>query len=329
MMQEDVKREYDLWTLGIDTREKIRDKEVGGTCTCLLTKGPRAGQMCGNKIPPNQRSMHFLCAARGYFTCSRHRHLEKQCQLDTVTTPAAKALLSLSDTCDIEDERYTVNENYDCSAQGEEGEGSGACDPVCRCKRITSVEINYLTEKDGIAMAMQCAEPVLPSDEYSELTKYFIWRLCSLVIRNAIRTGSFDSICEAEWSGGYYGDEFNGFRSLVPPTVRSLAARGIDMNKLLAMEYDGKEGEEGKKELLRFVDLISVDVDQIIISNQNHFRVCKEQDLYPAWQGIVAVCSLFSTMPTRKFTMLDGYHRLASAVNRGDTHVKILLVSKE
>lgn len=197
------------------------------------------------------------------------------------------------------------------------------CDDYCRCSILTNIRIDeysypnwsYLIVKDALSKLMNIdVNEEFNVYEVSDIGKYYIFRTLSLLIRDAIKKDSFDHLFHAYGEGGYYGEELR-VDSFIREQLFQALKDGIDLPQLLYREYGNNLFD------IEFIEVKEIDPKTIDIPNKLHFQKCLDEDIYDWYHGIVAICSFNNN----KYKVKDGYHRLASAIKRGDTSVKIIV----
>ena len=205
---------------------------------------------------------------------------------------------------------YSYETDYPCQ------DGDDCCDnDYCRCgiivdKRITEVDINTLIvnligSNDDIHA--YCVDRFVRKSNLKE-TGY--WELAS--------------------TGGYYGEEIDGVypnNSIVDQLILDFKALIMlnDADKIkdcLHNEYGHVLPELDK---CNRVEIAEVPLDNIELFNQNHYRKLEKKyiDQYNDYKLPRAVCVNTGT----KYRLIDGYHRMHSAVNMKMDKVKILILS--
>lgn len=185
------------------------------------------------------------------------------------------------------------------------------CDDICRCGTITNIRIDTKNSNWRLDMVKNSLSNMMNIEEtpngISKIGKYIIFRTLSLMIRDIV-DDIFDSnyLLEAGGVGGYYGEEFYS-NSHIRCCLYNRLEKGITLKELLKIEY----GFDLKPNIT-FEEVLEIDPKEIIIPNMNHFDKCLKEDIYSWYNGIVGIC--FKS--NNKYTLKDGYHRLASAYQR-------------
>jgi hypothetical protein len=184
---------------------------------------------------------------------------------------------------------------------------------ICRCTRLENIQINEEDPKWSYEWVKMCSERLVGDAhmangqmEVSDIGAYIIFRTLTMLVRDCIKNGTIESLVEAYGNAGYYGEELET-RSYIRESLYQRLKSGINLKELLKWEYGGDMYNN-----VIYVDVVEVDPKKIIISNEGHFQKCMKEDIYYWYRGIVGIC----TNINGKYTLKDGYHRLASAYNR-------------
>ena len=188
------------------------------------------------------------------------------------------------------------------------------CDYICRCRRLINIEVNLDDSRWSYQLVKNALEDVMTTDAISDIGKYYIFRTLSLLLRDACRDYAYDNLFEAYGAGGYYGEELQ-VDCFIKPCLYAKLADGINLPELLHREYGNNLQD------ISLLEIKEIDPKIIEIPNQVHYQKCMDEDIYDWYHGIIAICSFNNN----KYKLKDGYHRLASAIKRGDISVKIIV----
>lgn len=282
-----------------------------GTCHHSYLAKPTPGKGVVKQMKQCTNKTHKLC-------CGMHKQYER-----TYLGWKENFINSLSGGINIPSDYYEINGDSNCDGYG--------CDGICRCYSIESVNF---TKGTCMEVNMGIADNILWSitplsqwlgaitqhidQKQVALVAYYLNRLTSIMIREGVVNGTYEYLLEPSWTGGYYGDEFTGFSTAIPDLIKSKLSNKFVLSDLLELEYHVKEN-------VTLMDIVDVHITDINIPNPVHFQKCLQEDLYPEYTGIIAICTPLGS----KYTLKDGYHRLASAKLRGDAVVKVIVAKWE
>ena len=270
----------------------------------------------------------------------------KTTSTNTVTQPAPKTMIKTAianlerdesfSYCGVEyecDSHYSCHGRSDYYSDGDSDDyysaNSGRCDGICRCgqienARVTEVDINYLTK-------YLCGLTDRDIKDNNELIdQYCVDRV--LRINSLYMSGSWEiTVC-----GGYYGDEIESTR-MEDSTRKSIitALHGIahfrtnseKIKKVLEYEYGFV-----LPQLIPLSEayIETVDINDLMFGNKEYAKKIKKPDieLYDSYDLPRAICTTEAGVKPgqSKYRVIDGYHRVLSAKNRGDKEIKIIIL---
>jgi hypothetical protein len=233
-----------------------------------------------------------------------------------VLTPLQKVIKNLQDSSFF---RYGSAVTFDYDTYHPCQDGSDCCDnDYCRCGIIQNTritEVNFvLLIKDLVG---KCDDILI---------KYCVDRI--IKTSGLINNDSW----EVNTSGGYYGEEVHGVslnigiqNKLVKMFSELDTANDINKIKIL-LQY-----EYGyllpKLDKLNTVTIKEVPINKVSLLNDKHYRkVSKETiDYYTDYVLPRAICT---KSVYNNYTVIDGYHRMISAINKKEATVSIFELSK-
>lgn len=219
---------------------------------------------------------------------------------------------------------YDHSGHNDCEGNGCDDEG------ICRCYRIESVSIDKVdlkaitrkivehlkSNEDKIAKQRESAlKSILFGYDIDELDFYCIYRVLSIL--KIWDTENW----EAEWGGGYYGDEVEEiklYESLFDKLIStldeilSLNTIGERMELLMKLEY----GHLDSKLIGKKYTIESVSYEDIVFGQSKHHELVKTKNLsYLEQSKWIKTSSKenvhgFVLFDGEKYRVIDGYHRL-------------------
>jgi len=263
------------------------------SCSYVLRTGKNKGKKCS--LPKTTLN-----------TCKKHANLSKQIMIKTYMDHndyknlLLNFLASYSSYIDIPEDCYNREDETDCEQFG--------CDYICRCLRITVSDI-HLTSNARWNIYQQLKSIWNQMYKLDDLSTYYADRILSILCRNLK-----DDDIEADIQHGYYGDEFNGFKIIFDT---SLLQGPVTISKILEGEYGYCDKEYVP------VSIEKVSTNQINVHNIRHLNNADTQ-MYADYDGISCVVKKLGT----KYSLIDGYHRLAAAKKTG-IDIKVLVVQED
>lgn len=229
--------------------------------------------------------------------------------------------------------RYSVswedNGHHNCSDHGCRDEG------ICRCYRITSVDINYVDigkiTDEFFDQVFDITSKTWKRDDlifdvlhgtHGESINFWHYCINRILTINKIYQPSF---WEASWEHGYYGDEVESI-SIKKDIYKKIKESISEIQKLsnlsdivkflLKEEYGHILDKLVNKENYK---IEIVDIDSIYFPQNKHYETVIKEDLsYINYNNRYSKIELQQTIQgicikeNNKYTVVDGYHRIAN-----------------
>lgn len=261
---------------------------------------------------------------------------------NTVTQPVPQTLIKAAIACLSADHCYNyggveieVEDHYSCrnssnyysdSDDDYYNTNAGRCDGICRCRRIESayvkeVDIPYITK-------FLCGRE--PANKNELIEQYCIDRI--LRINNLYSSDSW----YVRFSGGYYGDEIDSVKigdstkSDIITNLHGVANHRTNSEKIKkVLEYEYGYILPALIPLSEAY-IEEVNTEDLVFGNLGYAKKIPKDDIeiYDDYELPRAICTTEKgTKPgASKYRVMDGYHRVLSAKNRGDKLIKIIIL---
>jgi hypothetical protein len=299
---------YKQWTIGSDTLQN--NIIIPNHCMATIHKGHHAYKTCNNPLLHCKMVMqekHIV----GKFctnpkenitnvTCKKHLGLSRWINQKLMITYGT----DLHKLIDIIQADQYIDIPKECHVN---------CEIVCKCRR-TAISHICLTDKARMSCYNDMKESLehrLTEYNITPLSRYIFDRLLSMFFRN-MQDDQIEHIIDND-------QEFNGFYIRFDSLLHKIHS-GFTIQQFLNWEYPHPFKAE-------FENVIQLDAKDIIIPNRSHYDQCTTDDLYQHHQGIVCIVRKTIAATGDKYYLVDGYHRLASVIKRGDSDIDVILLS--